>query len=287
MSSIISPIQEMLVFQTDFGYKDSTVAAMYGVVKSVDRHIEIIDSTHELPQFDIWSASYRLWQAMRFWPKGTIFVAVTDPGVGTARKACVCYTKDGYYIVTPDNGSLTHVAKYNGIQEIREIDETINRLHHAGTDETSVFHGRDLFGYCAARLAAGIIDFEQVGPAYDPADVVKLPMPQAQYCDQKAAGMIEIDDPNFGNLFTNIDTNAFLAHGFAYGKKIHVIIRHGDDVVFDRDLPFEKSFGMVNKDEPLAYNNELMNLSFAVSQGSFVNTFHVGFGSEWTVEVTA
>lgn len=287
MSSIISPIPEMLVFQTDFGYKDSSVAAMYGVVKSVDRHIEIIDSTHELPQFDIWSASYRLWQAMRFWPKGTIFVAVTDPGVGTARKACVCYTKDGYYIVTPDNGSLTHVAKYNGIEEIREIDETINRLHHASTDETSVFHGRDLFGYCAARLAAGIIDFAHVGPEYDPSSVVKLPMAQAQYSDHKAMGMIEIDDPNFGNLFTNIDTRQLLAHGFVYDQKIHVIIRHQDHAVFDKELKFEKSFGVVSKGEPLAYNNELMNLSFAVSQGSFVRNYGIGFGSEWSVEVTA
>ena len=77
----------LLVFQTDFGYKDSTVAAMYGVVKRVDHTLEIIDSTHELPPFDIWSASYRLWQAKRFWPEGTVIVSVVDPGVGTSRRA--------------------------------------------------------------------------------------------------------------------------------------------------------------------------------------------------------
>ena len=76
---------KLMVFQTDFGYKDSTVAAMYGVVKRVNRSLEIIDSTHELPQFDVWSASYRLWQAMRFWPAGTVFVSVVDPGVGTSK----------------------------------------------------------------------------------------------------------------------------------------------------------------------------------------------------------
>ena len=101
----------MLVFQTDFTYKEGAVCAMYGVCKSVDRTLELIDGTHELPQYDTWSASYRLYQSMKFWPKGTIFVSVVDPGVGTARRACVAKTSDGYYIVTPDNGSLTHVKK--------------------------------------------------------------------------------------------------------------------------------------------------------------------------------
>ena len=156
----------MLVFQTDFTYKEGAVCAMYGVVKSVDRTLEIIDGTHELPQYDTWSASYRLYQSMKFWPEGTIFVSVVDPGVGTSRKACVARTKDGYYIVTPDNGSLTHIKKYVGIEEVREIDETINRLHGKGTEGVAIFHGRDLFGYCAARLASGMITYEQVGKEY-------------------------------------------------------------------------------------------------------------------------
>jgi S-adenosylmethionine hydrolase len=143
----------ILVFQTDFTYKEGAVCSMYGVVKSVDRSLEIFDGTHEIPHFDTWSASYRLYQSMRFWPKGTIFVSVVDPGVGTARRACVAKTKDGYYIVTPDNGTLSHIKHYVGIAEVREIDETVNRLK--STEGTSVFHGRDLFGYCAARLASG------------------------------------------------------------------------------------------------------------------------------------
>ncbi len=272
-----------LVFQTDFGYKDSTVAAMYGVVKSVDDECEIIDSTHELPPFDIWTASYRLWQAMRFWPKGTIFVAVTDPGVGTDRKACVAKTKDGYYIVTPDNGSLTHVAKYHGIEEIREIDETVNRLHQAGTDETSVFHGRDLFGYCAAKLSAGLITFEQVGETYDTNDIVTFDINEPTYLDQKAYGYIEIDDPNFGNLFTNIQTKELLAHGFKYGEKIHVTISKEDQIMFNQNVMFDTSFGMVQLGDPIVYNNELMHVSFAISQGDFKEQFQIGFGNQWKV----
>ena len=120
-------MKPILVFQTDFTYLEGAVCAMYGVVKSVDRELEIIDGTHELPQFDIWSASYRLNQSMRFWPKGTIFVSVVDPGVGTSRRACVAKTSDGYYVVTPDNGALTHIKAFSGIDEVREIDERINR----------------------------------------------------------------------------------------------------------------------------------------------------------------
>ena len=95
-------MKPILVFQTDFTYKESAVCAMYGVVKSVDRELEIIDGTHEIPQYDIWSASYRLYQSMKFWPEGTIFVSVVDPGVGTARKACVA--KDRRWLRGGDAG---------------------------------------------------------------------------------------------------------------------------------------------------------------------------------------
>lgn len=275
----------LLVFQTDFGYKDSTVAAMYGVVKRVDPTLEIIDSTHELPPFDIWSASYRLWQAMRFWPEGTVFVSVVDPGVGTDRRACVALTKDGYYIVTPDNGSLTHVATHHGIQTVREIDETINRLHGQGTDETSVFHGRDLFGYCAARLAANVISFEEVGPSYDPKEVIQLPIEEPSYGEGRAGGIIEIDDPNFGNLFTNLKTEELLAHGFAYGDHLQVCILHAGECMFTKELVFARTFGEVKPGDAVLYNNELMNLSLAVSCGSFVKQYGIGFGSDWTITI--
>ncbi len=274
---------KLMVFQTDFGYKDSTVTAMYGVVKSVNRNLEIISSTHELPPFDIWSASYRLWQAMRFWPEGTVFVSVVDPGVGTFRKACAALTEDGYYIVTPDNGSLSHVMKYHGIREVREIDETVNRLRGKGTDGTAVFHGRDLFGYCAAKLAAGVISFAEVGPAYDVSEIVTLPLEEPTVTDIGISGIIEIDDPNFGNLFTNIPTELFLEQGFAYGDKVRVNILHGDEVVFERSLPFVRTFGEAEDGMPVLYNNEVLKLSLAVTQGSFAETYNIGFGSDWKI----
>ena len=197
----------ILVFQTDFTYAEGAVSSMYGVVKSVDRELEIFDGTHYIPRYDAWSASYRLYQSLPFWPEGTIYVSVVDPGVGTPRRACVARTASGHYVVTPDNGALTHLVRHVGIVEVREIDETVNR--NPNTRGTSVFHGRDLFGYCAARLASGIITYEQVGPAYPVDEIVCLPMPEPTIEDGALTGIVDIIDPNFGNAWTNIPLALF------------------------------------------------------------------------------
>lgn len=274
----------ILVFQTDFTYAEGAVSSMYGVVKTVDRELEIMDGTHQIPQYDTWSASYRLYQSLPFWPKGTIYVSVVDPGVGTKRRACVARTSDGHYVVSPDNGSLTHLKRYIGIEEVREIDESVNRLK--STRGTSVFHGRDLFGYTAARLASGIIDFEGVGPAYPVEEIVEHPIAEPKISDGKAKGIFEIKDPNFGNAWTNIPLEDFERAGFSYGDTLHVTICHGGEKIFEKDVLFEKTFGFVAISEPIIYNNELMKVSLAVSQGNFCEKYHVDFGPDWTVTFT-
>ena len=279
-------MKPILVFQTDFTYKEGAVSSMYGVVKSVDRELEIFDGTHELPQYDTWSASYRLYQSLRFWPEGTIYVSVVDPGVGTARKACVAKVAGGYFVVTPDNGALTHIDREMGILEVREIDETVNRLRGKDTEGVAIFHGRDLFGYTAARLASGIIDYEGVGPAYPVADIVRHEIVEPKLAQGKAEGIFEIDDPNFGNLWTNIPTRAFVECGFAYGDIVRVEVLHGQETVFDQSVLFHKSFGFAKPGEPIIYNNELMKVALAVSCGSFEQTYALGFGASWRVRFT-
>lgn len=274
----------ILVFQTDFTYKEGAVSAMYGVVKSVDRSLEIMDGSHELPQYDTWTASYRLYQSMKFWPKGTIFVSVVDPGVGTSRRACVAKTKDGYYVVTPDNGALTHLDHYVGIEEVREIDEKVNRLVGKETEGVAIFHGRDLFGYCAARLASGIIDFEGVGPKYDLKDIVRHPILEPKIFDDHIEGIYEINDPNFGNLWTNVTTQMFNDFGFSYGDYILTKVYHKDELVYEEKVLFHKSFGMAQVGDVMIYNNELMKVAMCVTQGNLEKTHRLGFGSDWKVE---
>lgn len=273
----------ILVFQTDFTYAEGAVSSMYGVVKSVDRELEIIDGTHQIPRYDIWSGAYRLYQSISFWPKGTIYVSVVDPGVGTKRRGSVARTSEGHIVVTPDNGSLSFLARYIGLEEVREIDEEINR--YPRTRGTSVFAGRDIFAYTAARLASGAISWDEIGPSYSLDEIVMLEIPEATRDGNELSGIIEIVDPNFGNAWTNIEVSKLAELGVVENDLLAVDICHNGELVFAQELPFVKSFGYVRAGKPLAYTNEMMRLAFACSQDSFIERFELSFGSSWMVRV--
>lgn len=153
-----------LVIQTDFGISDGAVSAMYGVALTVDSNLRVFDLTHNIPQYNIWEGSYRLYQTLPYWPEETVFISVVDPGVGTSRLSVVVKTVNNQYIVTPDNGTLTHIKKDIGIKEARIIDEKTNRLPQSG--ESYTFHGRDVYAYTGARLASNTITFEEVESSY-------------------------------------------------------------------------------------------------------------------------
>lgn len=191
----------IIVLQTDFGLKDGAVAAMKGVAMKVSSDLKIFDLTHEIPPYNIWEAAYRLEQAAGYWPKGTIFVSVVDPGVGSDRKSIVAKTKSGHYFVTPDNGTLTLVAASLDIEEVRVINETLNRL--PGSNASYTFHGRDVFAYTGARLAAKKISFQQVGPKLTGL-ITTIKYQQAVLEDSVIKGTIPVLDVQYGNVWTNI-----------------------------------------------------------------------------------
>lgn len=91
-----------LIFQSDFGYADGAVCAMYGVAETVCPGLRVHDLTHDIPQYDIWEASYRLIQTVSYWPEGSVFVSVVDPGVGSTRRSIAVRTRTGQYVITPD-----------------------------------------------------------------------------------------------------------------------------------------------------------------------------------------
>ena len=275
-----------LVLQTDFGLQDGAVSSMRGVAYGVASDIIISDLTHGITPFNIFEGSFRLFQTFSYWPAGTVFVSVVDPGVGSKRLSIIAETTGGHYIVTPDNGSLTHVKRLIGIEAVREIDESVNRLRGKGTEDVAIFHGRDLFGYTAARLASGIIDFEGVGPEYPVEEIVEHEMHEPVVEPGKAQGIFEINDPNFGNLWTNIPLKAFQEAGFAYGDHINVTVRHEGEKVFEEKVLFHQSFGFAQKGDPMIYNNEMMKVAMAVSQGSFCDKYNLSYGPEWTIEFT-
>jgi S-adenosylmethionine hydrolase len=272
----------LVVFQSDFGLKDGAVSAMKGVAMGVSMDLKLFDLTHEIPAYNIWEAAYRLEQTLPYWPKGTVFVSVVDPGVGTTRKSVVLKTKTGQLVVTPDNGTLTLIAASEGIAEIRQIDEVLNRRKNS--EESYTFHGRDVYAFTAARLAAGVISFEQVGMKL-PDEVIQIPYQQAMKEGNALKGTIAILDVQYGNIWTNIGSTLFNQLGLNYGDKIHVEIFHNTNKVYTGDMPYTQTFGSVDKGKPLAYMNSLLQLSFALNQGDFAKTYSVASGNEWRVEV--
>lgn len=270
-----------LVLQTDFGLCDGAVSAMYGVATTVDPELRISNLTHEIPTFNIWEASYRLFQTVSYWPTGTVFVSVVDPGVGSKRLSVVAKTKEGQYIITPNNGTLTHLFNHVGIVEVREIDETINRLPRSG--ESYTFHGRDVYAYTGARLAAGVIDFEGVGRTLALEEIITLDNPNSTVENGVFYGNIDILDVRFGNLWSNIPRTLLVENGCSYGDLIEVSIRNNQREVYQHTMVYGRSFMDTQLGEPLLYVNSLDHLGIAINQGSFAKAYHIGTGSNWEI----
>ncbi len=272
-----------LVYQTDFGLVDGAVSAMYGVAYCVDPQLKIHDLTHDITPYNVWEASYRLIQTINYWPEGTVFVSVVDPGVGSDRKSVVVKTRSGQYIVTPDNGTLTHVIRLEGIEAVREIDENINRLPRSG--ESYTFHGRDVYAYTGARLAAGIIDFEGVGPELPVEDLVSLPIVEPRREGNAVYGTIDVLDVRFGSLWTNIPRTLFLETGIQYGDRVSITIENDTRCVYRNIILFAKSFAEVYVGEALSYVNSLDCVAVAINQGSFARAYNIGTGNSWRIKI--
>lgn len=276
-------MSKALILQTDFGNCDGAVSAMYGVAYSVDENLMVTDLTHEIPQYDIWEASYRLIQTVSYWPKGSVFVSVVDPGVGSTRRSIAIETVNGQYIITPDNGTLTHVKRMVGIKAARVIDEEVNRLPNSG--ESYTFHGRDVYVYTGARLAAGIIDFEGVGPEVDVDSVIELHTVPATYDGDKVSGTIDVLDVRFGSLWTNISRETFLNLGVEHGQRVEISIENETRMIYKNILTYAKSFADVYVGEPLVYVNSLDNMAVAINQGSFARAYNIGTGTNWKIVI--
>jgi S-adenosylmethionine hydrolase len=274
--------ENALVMQTDFGLKDGAVSAMKGVAFSVSRNLKIFDNTHEIQPFNIWEAAYRLHQTAAYWPKGTVFVSVVDPGVGSERRSVVMKTKSGHFIVTPDNGTLTFVADNMGIAEIRIIDETKNRLAHS--QESYTFHGRDVYAYTGARLASGLISFEEVGPKFE-GDIVRLPYQKPTLKNGIITGNVDILDIQYGNVWSNISLHLLRDADIEYGDKLQVKIEEDGVVKFDGVVLFGKTFADVAEGDNVAYVNSLLNFSLGVNQQDFSRKYKIRSGANSTIIV--
>jgi S-adenosylmethionine hydrolase len=272
-----------LVFQTDFGLKDGAVNEMKAIAYSIDPGLPLYDLTHEIQPYNTWEAAYRLLQSAPYWPAGTVFVSVVDPGVGTSRKSVVMRSRTGHYFVTPDNGTLQFVAESLGISEIREIDEKVNRRQNSGHSYT--FHGRDVYAFTAARLASGGISFAQVGRKL-PASVTGVRYQLPLLRGDTIFGNIPVLDPQFGNIWSNIPDSVFKKLNIRTGEDVLVTIMRDTSTFYSGRMPLVHTFGEVPPGTPLAYMNSLMNFSLALNEASFSDSFRIASGPQWNLRLS-
>ena len=272
-----------LVFQTDFGLADGAVSAMYGVALKLNPDQKIYDLTHEIEPYNIWEAGYRLLQTVDYWPEGTVFVSVVDPGVGGDRRSVCVKLEGGQFIVTPDNGTLTFLKHKGKIVEVHEFDESTNRL--SGSEESYTFYGRDVYAYVGAKLACGEETFEEIGEAVPVETVVELNLIDPKECeDGSVTGTIEVLDIRYGSLWTNVPKKMFAKLGIELGSRVEVTLTDGERIVYSNTMQYMRSFAGVFVGEPLVYVNSLDCMAVAINQGSFAKAYNIGTGSNWHIK---
>ncbi len=255
-----------IVFMTDFGVVDDSVAICRGVMYGIMPDVRIVDLTHQVTPFSIFDGARFLFGATPYYPPGTVFVVVVDPTVGSSRKAIVAHSKKGQYFVLPDNGVITLVEQRDGIDAVREITNTEWMI---GSKLSSTFHGRDIFSPVGAHLARGD-DWSTVGPEMPVKDLVRLDLKMARIDDHGLEAMVIATDGPFGNLVTNVDGNDFLKLGYQRGQEVPVKI--GDK---ELKVKFVKTFSDVPVGEPLLYIDSRGRLGLAVNQRSFAAAYGI------------
>jgi S-adenosylmethionine hydrolase len=255
-----------IVFMTDFGVVDDSVAICRGVMYGIMPSVRIVDLTHQVTPFSILDGARFLYGATPYFPAGTVFVVVVDPTVGSTRKAIVAHSKRGQFFVLPDNGVITLLEQRDGIDAVREITNTDWMI---GSKLSSTFHGRDIFSPVGAHLARGD-DWSTVGPEMPVKDLVQLNLKLASVDDHGLNATVIATDGPFGNLVTNIDADQFLKLGYQRGQDVPVKI--GDK---EMKIEFVKTFSDVPLKQPLMYIDSRGHLGLAVNQGSFAATYDI------------
>ena len=255
-----------IVFMTDFGVLDDSVAICRGVMYGIMPDVRIVDLTHQVTPFSIFDGARYLFGATPYYPAGTVFVVVVDPTVGSARKAIVAHSKRGQYFVLPDNGVITLVEQRDGIDAVREIT---NSEWMIGGKLSSTFHGRDIFSPVGAHVARGD-DWTKVGPEMPVKDLVRLDLKIATIDEHGLNASVIATDGPFGNLVTNVDGSDFLKLGYQRGQEVPVKVGNKE-----LKMKFVKTFSDVPVGDPLLYIDSRGHLGLALNQKSFSEIYGI------------
>jgi hypothetical protein len=258
----------VITFLTDFGLQDDFVGTCHGVMARIAPDVRVIDVTHGIAPQSILQGALVLQFTTRYMPIG-VHLAVVDPGVGGSRRAIAVRASGGRMFVGPDNGLLLLAADELGIESAHELTDERYRL----PDVSRTFHARDIFSPAAAHLAAGVA-IDQLGPAIDPADLVRIAVPDpAVGKSQISATVVGVD--RFGNVATNMRSAHVAGLGVARGDRVEVrlTVERYYAVIAD-------TFADADPGELILYEDSYGLVTLAISNGNAARLTGVGLGDE-------
>jgi S-adenosylmethionine hydrolase len=270
MSISNSMPSKIATLTTDFGLKDPYAAEMKAAILGICPNAVIVDVTHNIAKFNIRMGAYVLASAAPYFPKGTVHVAVVDPGVGTQRRPILIQTKQGFF-VGPDNGILVLAAEKQDITRIHELSNPRFRLPKV----SNTFHGRDIFSPAAAHLLNGVKP-EEFGP-----EIREAAKPEFAKIKRKngvlVGEVLHVD--GFGNIITNISEKEV--------AQIHVEASVSVELPSCKlKLKLCKAYGETNPRQPVALIGSHSFLEIALNQGNAAKKFKTKVGDKVTVLTT-
>lgn len=260
--------KKIITILSDFGLEDPYVAEMKGTILSINPNSILVDVTHNVAKFDIQNGAFILSSATPYFPKGTIHIAVVDPGVGTKRRAIVIQTKKGYFI-GPDNGLLILAAEHQGILRIHQL--TNPKFMLSGVSST--FHGRDVFAPAAAYIEKGTKP-EKFGPEIH--EPVRPEFSKIKHTkDGITCRVLHID--SFGNIITNLSKT----EATKLPENLNIKIQKNE-----LKIKLKKTYGETKPNEAMALIGSHGFLEIALNRGNAAEKFQAKNGNEVTITPT-
>jgi S-adenosylmethionine hydrolase len=264
----------LIVFMTDYGTVDDSVAMCKGVMYSIAPDVSIVDLTHNVKPYSIEEGARLLYGPTAYFPAGTVFLVVIDPGVGSPRRPLVVKSRRKQYFVLPDNGLITQVEERDGIEAVREVTNVAWML---GSKLSSTFHGRDIFSPVAAHLWRGD-DWTQVGPQVPTENLQRVRLTSAKLGPRGITGHVFAVDGPFGNLITDIAAEDFQKLNYKHGDQISVQLN-----AQRMPIPFMRTFSDVAENQPLIYIDSRGRIALAINRGNFARRYHIKLPASITI----
>jgi S-adenosylmethionine hydrolase len=262
-----------VTFLTDFGLQDEFVGTCHGVIKSIAPDAEIIDITHGIDPQRVLQGALVLANTVQYMPVG-VHLAVVDPGVGSRRRPLVLETGNGRLFVGPDNGLLIAAAeKQDGI--VRAV--TIENRAYALDSVSRTFHGRDVFAPAAAHLALGV-ELAELGPAVDPAELMRIALPEPRLEPGGRIHAVVVDTDRFGNIQLNLNREQVADAGIEPGNPVEVAL--GDEWYY---AVAARTFADARPGDIILYEDAYRNFALAISGGDAAAMFGATPGAAITI----